>query len=45
MPYSLEKFHGIFPAALTMFDQDNDLDEDLTCKHWDWLIGQGATAW
>ena len=42
MPYSLEKFRGIFPAALTMFDQDNNLDESLTCKHWDWLIRQGA---
>lgn len=42
MPYSLEKFRGIFPAALTMFDQDNNLDESLTCRHWDWLIRQGV---
>ena len=42
MPYSLEKFQGIFPAALTMFTAKNDMDEDLTAKHWDWLIRQGV---
>jgi 4-hydroxy-tetrahydrodipicolinate synthase len=40
--YSLDKFHGIFPAALTMFDRDNNLDEKATAKHWDWLIRQGV---
>ncbi len=38
MPYPLERFRGIFPAALTMFDRDNNLDEDATARHWDWLI-------
>jgi dihydrodipicolinate synthase/N-acetylneuraminate lyase len=42
MPYSLEKFRGIFPAALTMFDRDNNLDEEATARHWDWLIRQGV---
>jgi 4-hydroxy-tetrahydrodipicolinate synthase len=42
MPYSLEKFHGIFPAALTMFDRDNNLDEEGCARHWDWLIRQGV---
>jgi len=42
MPYSLERFRGIFPAALTMFDKDNELDEERTAKHWDWLIRQGV---
>ena len=42
MSYSLEKFRGIFPAALTVFDQDNNLDESLTARHWDWLIRQGV---
>lgn len=42
MPYSLERFRGIFPAALTMFDRDNNLDEGATARHWDWLIKQGA---
>jgi 4-hydroxy-tetrahydrodipicolinate synthase len=41
MPYPLTKFRGIFPAALTMFDKDNNLDEDATARHWDWLIRQG----
>jgi len=40
MPYALERFHGIFPAALTMFDRDNNLDEEATARHWDWLIDQ-----
>lgn len=42
MPYSLARFRGIFPAALTMFDRDNNLDEDATARHWDWLIKQGV---
>ncbi len=42
MPYALEKFRGIFPAALTMFDRENELDEDATALHWDWLIRQGV---
>ena len=40
--FSLDPFRGIFPAALTMFDRDNNLDEDLTAKHWEWLIRQGV---
>jgi len=42
MPYPLEKFRGIFPAALTMFDREGNLDEAATAAHWDWLIRQGA---
>ena len=42
MPYDLHRFRGIFPAALTMFDRDNNLDLDRTAKHWDWLIRQGV---
>lgn len=42
MPYPLQSFRGIFPAALTMFDADNNIDEDRTAKHWDWLIRQGV---
>lgn len=42
MPYPLDKFRGIFPAALTMFDKENGLDEDATAAHWEWLIGQGV---
>ncbi len=42
MPYPLDKFRGIFPAALTMFDKENNVDEELTARHWDWLIRQGV---
>jgi 4-hydroxy-tetrahydrodipicolinate synthase len=42
MPYSLDKFRGIFPAALTMFDAANNVDEEATARHWDWLIRQGV---
>ena len=43
MPFALDRFRGIFPAALTMFDKDNNLDEEATARHWDWLITrQGA---
>ena len=42
MPYPLDKFQGIFPAALTMFDAAGNLDEQRTARHWEWLIGQGV---
>lgn len=38
MTFSLDRFRGIFPAALTMFDKDNLLDEEATARHWEWLI-------
>jgi len=38
MPFALDRFYGIFPAALTMFDEENLLDEDATARHWEWLI-------
>ena len=38
MPFSLDRFRGIFPAALTKFDRDNLLDEEVTARHWEWLI-------
>ena len=38
MPFALDRFRGIFPAALTMFDKDNNLDVEATGRHWDWLI-------
>ena len=42
MAYDLSRFRGVFPAALTMFDRENNLDLDATAKHWDWLIRQGS---
>src|ERR1700744_4458445 len=38
MAFKLDRFRGIFPAALTMFDRDDNLDEDATARHWEWLI-------
>ena len=38
MTFALDRFRGIFPAALTMFDQENQLDENATASHWEWLI-------
>lgn len=38
MTFALDRFRGIFPAALTMFDKDNQLDEKATAHHWEWLI-------
>src|SRR5438094_759336 len=35
------KHQGIFPAAMTMFDQDGNLDETGTLAHWKWLAAQG----
>jgi len=40
MPFDLKPFRGIFPAALTMFDNENNLDLDATARHWEWLITQ-----
>ena len=42
MSFDLARFHGIFPAAMTMFDADGNLDEAATAEHWQWLIDQGA---
>lgn len=38
MSYALDRFRGVFPAALTMFDKDNQFDENATARHWEWLI-------
>ncbi len=43
MARDLKRFRGIFPAALTMFDQNGTMDEEATARHWDWLIShEGA---
>lgn len=41
MPYDLSCFRGIFPAAMTFFDEQDRLDEEATVRHWEWLISQG----
>jgi 4-hydroxy-tetrahydrodipicolinate synthase len=35
---------GIFPAMLTMFKENGDLDGEATQRHADWLISQGANG-
>jgi 4-hydroxy-tetrahydrodipicolinate synthase len=42
MPYDLTPFRGIFPAGLTCFDVNGELDEGSTAEHWEWLINQGV---
>ena len=39
---NLKQIFGIFPATLTMFDQNGDVDEQATWRHADWLIRQGV---
>jgi 4-hydroxy-tetrahydrodipicolinate synthase len=38
----IETFQGIFPASLTMFDSEGNLDEKATWNHANWLINQGV---
>jgi len=40
MPFFL--LRGIFPAALTGFDRENNLDEEATSWYWNGLSRQGA---
>lgn len=42
MPFPLESFQGIFPAALTVFDERERLDEEGTARHWEWLLREGV---
>src|SRR5258708_25048610 len=39
---AVDRFRGTFPAALKMFDRENNLDEEATSLHWEWLIRQGV---
>lgn len=40
--FNYSTMHGIYPAALTMFDEKGNLDEQATWNHADWLIRQGV---
>lgn len=42
MNVSSPPIQGVFPAALTMFNSDGDLDLDATARHADYLIDQGV---
>lgn len=39
--YDLSRFQGIFPAGMTFFDEQGNLDETATRTHWRWLVEQG----
>lgn len=41
-PFDLTKFQGVFPAAMTMFDVEGEIDEAATLAHWGWLVDQGV---
>ena len=38
MPFDLTPFSGIFPAGMTFFDADGNLNETATLDHWHWLV-------
>jgi len=42
MVMDLSPFHGIFPAGMTFFDADGNLDERATLEHWEWLVSKGV---
>jgi dihydrodipicolinate synthase/N-acetylneuraminate lyase len=39
--FDLTPYKGVFPAAMTFFDADGNLDEQATREHWLWLAEQG----
>lgn len=38
--FDLSRFEGIFPAAMTFFDAQGNVDESATLEHWRWLAEQ-----
>src|SRR6185295_6203423 len=36
--FDLSRFQGIFPAAMTFFTADGEIDEAATLDHWQWLV-------
>lgn len=42
MSFDLSPFHGIFPAGMTYFDAEGNLDTRATLDHWSWLVDQGV---
>jgi len=40
--FELGRFRGIFPAAMTFFDAEGNLDAAACKTHWNWLIEQGV---
>ncbi len=40
--FDLSPYHGIFPAGMTFFDAEGNLDERATLEHWQWLVDKGV---
>jgi 4-hydroxy-tetrahydrodipicolinate synthase len=40
--FDLSPYHGIFPAGMTFFDAEGNLDTNATLDHWHWLVDQGV---
>jgi len=40
--FDLSPYHGIFPAGMTFFDAEGNLDTKATLDHWHWLVDQGV---
>ncbi len=40
--FDLSPYRGIFPAGMTFFDDQGELDERSTLEHWQWLVDQGV---
>ncbi|MEZ6053315.1 MAG: dihydrodipicolinate synthase family protein [Planctomycetaceae bacterium] len=40
--FDLSPYHGIFPAGMTFFDAEGNLDQNATLDHWQWLVDQGV---
>jgi 4-hydroxy-tetrahydrodipicolinate synthase len=40
--FDLSPYQGIFPAAMTFFDVDGNLDTQATLDHWHWLVDKGV---
>ncbi len=40
--FDLTPYRGIFPAGMTFFDVQGNLDQRATLDHWHWLVAQGV---
>lgn len=40
--FDLSPYHGIFPAGMTFFDGNGNLDTKATLEHWQWLVDQNV---
>ena len=40
--FDLSPYRGIFPAGMTFFDAEGNMDTRATLDHWHWLVDQGV---